>query len=98
MFYSFRCESCEHTFDSNIGDLSTKVITAHPCIKCNKKTVVVNNIIKPSVILPSRTTPALIANSNRLGDKGIKGTPKEFKDLLAKMKSENPGSTIKDRR
>lgn len=98
MFYEFSCTSCNHTFESNIGEMSTKVITNFPCVKCDKKTMIVNNMIKP-INQPTKSTSAIIvADSNRLGDRGFKNTPREFKDLLAKIKSENPGSTIKDRR
>lgn len=97
MRYSYKCKSCEHSFNRDLPMKDYQLPNSEPCPKCG----VVGEVERYYGVVDGETeisgAPALFGMKGHGGlERKYKNLDGDWKDIVKSIKKGNPGSTIKD--
>lgn len=91
MGFKFKCESCEYDWTIvHMGSYKPAMITAHPCPKCDKKTVVAEPL-EVEKIDTGNSSASIIRSEPSMRPSG------DFINHLQNIKKSHPGNTMDDK-
>lgn len=96
--YSFKCESCDHSFETFLKMSENDQPTKEPCPKCKKKKVIKDwGVQSNSIAIDATLTPTKVCGSawNEVMERVKKSTPAHKKDQLEQSRTFNAGRFVR---
>lgn len=92
--YSFKCESCDHSFETFLKMAENDKPTKEPCPNCKKKKIVKNwSEQRNSVAYDTTLTPSKVCGGawNEVIERVKKKAPQSMQDRLEQSRTMNAG-------